>query len=298
VKAIRRLPDSRNPNGYLRSVAGLDTTGRKLDFSVTFYFDRSVPAKDNGASLSTIGPAAAGQNGAVAFVTTQWSMVLTAQGDSPEADKALEKLCRTYWWPIYGFVRRQGHSPEEAQDLTQSFFAFLLERKGLDTVGPEKGLLRSFFLASVKNFLANARRSEMAAKRGQGHSALSLEELLGRERAHLEPIDTLTADRIYERECALALLDQVLGRLAEEYRMSGSAMLFDRLKQLLAGEPDRPSQAHIAQELGMTQNAVKQAFHRLRHRYGALVRDEIAATVAKPAEIEDELRHFIAVLQT
>ena len=254
-------------------------------------------AKDNGASPSTIGLGAAGQNGVAAFATTHWSMVLTAQGDSPEADKALEKLCRTYWWPIYGFVRRQGHSPEEAQDLTQGFFAFLLERKGLDTVAPDKGLLRSFFLASVKNFLANARRSSMTGKRGHGRPVLPLDEFVGRERAHLEPIDTLTADRIYEREWALTLLDQVLGRLAEEYRMAGNATLFDRLKQLLVGEPDRPSQAQIAQELGMTENAVRQAFHRLRRRYGDLLRDEIAETVAKPAEIEDELRHFIAVLQ-
>jgi len=189
-----------------------------------------VLAKENGASLSTVDPATAGQNGVAAFATTHWSMVLTAQGDSPEADKALEKLCRTYWWPIYGFVRRQGHSPEEAQDLTQGFFAFLLERKGLDTVAPDKGLLRSFFLASVKNFLANARR---------GYS----------------------------------------------------------ITRNIVGEPDRPSQAQIAQELGMTENAVRQAFHRLRRRYGDLLRDEIAETVAKPAEIEDELRHFIAVLQ-
>ena len=237
-----------------------------------------------------------GQNGA-AFVTTHWSIVLTARGESSEARDALENLCRNYWWPIYGFVRRQGHTPEEAQDLTQSFFAFLLERKGLDTVGPEKGRLRSFFLASVKNFLANAHRSAMAGKRGHGRPALRLEELVKGEHAHLEPLDTLTADRIYEREWALTLLDQVLGRLAEEYRMAANAALFDRLKQLLVGEPARPSQAQIAQELGMTENAVKQAFHRLRHRYGALLRDEIAETVAKPAEIEDELRHFIAVLQ-
>jgi RNA polymerase sigma-70 factor (ECF subfamily) len=256
-----------------------------------------VLAKENGVSLSTIDPASAGENGAVAFATTHWSMVLAARGESAEGREALERVCRTYWWPIYGFVRRQGYIPEEAQDLTQGFFAFLLERKGLDTVGPDKGLLRSFFLASVKNFLANARRSAMAGKRDQGRPALPLEELLGCERAHLELLDTLTADRIYEREWALTLLDQVLGRLAEEYRIAGNATLFDRLKQLLAGEPDRPSQAQIAQELGMTENAVKQAYHRLRHRYGALLRDEIAATVANPAEIEDELRHFIAVLQ-
>lgn len=238
-----------------------------------------------------------GQNGGVAFATTHWSLVLTAQSESPEACVALEQLCRTYWWPIYGFVRRQGNTPEEAQDLTQSFFEFLLERKGLHTVGRQKGLLRSFFLASVKNFLANARRRAMAGKRGHGHPALPLEELLGGERAHLEPLNTSTPDRIYEREWALALLDQVLGRLAEEYRMAGNARLFDRLKQLLAGEPDRPSQTQIARELGMTENAVKQAFHRLRHRYGALLRDQIAATLVNPAEIEDELRHFIAVLR-
>jgi RNA polymerase sigma factor (sigma-70 family) len=256
-----------------------------------------VLAKDNGGSLSTIGRITGEQNGAAVFASTHWSLVLTARGESPAAHEALERLCRTYWWPIYGFVRRQGYAPEEAEDLTQGFFAFLLERKGLDTVGPEKGLLRSFFLASVKNFLANARRSAMAGKRGHGRPALPLQELVGRERAHLEPIDTLTADRIYEREWALTLLDEVLGRLAEEYRMVGNVLLFDQLKQLLVGEPDRPSQAQIAQKLGMTENAVKQAFHRLRRRYGDLLRDEIAGTVTKPAEIEDELRHFIAVLQ-
>src|SRR5215469_4176966 len=124
-----------------------------------------------------------GQNGA-AFATTHWSIVLSARGESPAACEALEKLCRNYWWPIYGFVRRQGHTPEEAQDLTQGFFAFLLERKGLDTVRPEKGRLRSFFLASVKNFLANAHRSAMAGKRGHGRATLCLEELVGGEHAH------------------------------------------------------------------------------------------------------------------
>jgi len=231
------------------------------------------------------------------FATTHWSVVLEAQGESPAAQKALEKLCRTYWRPLYGFVRRQGLAPEDAQDAVQEFFAGLLRRQNFRTIRQEKGRLRSFFLASVKNFLANAHRSAMAGKRGHGRPALRLEELVGREHAHLEPLDTLTPDRIYEREWALTLLDQVLGRLAEEYRMAANGALFDRLKQLLVGEPDRPSQAQIAQELGMTENAVKQAFHRLRHRYGALLRDEIAETVAKPAEIEDELRHFIAVLQ-
>ena len=147
--------------------------------------DGGVPADDEVTSLTARGGTPGGPGWPVAFTTTHWSVVLDAQGESPEAQEALEKLCRVYWRPIYGFVRRQGHTPEEAQDLTQSFFAFLLERKGLDTVGPEKGRLRSFFLASVRNFLANAHRSAMAGKRGHGRPALSLEELVGREHAHL-----------------------------------------------------------------------------------------------------------------
>ncbi|PYK03361.1 MAG: RNA polymerase subunit sigma-24 [Verrucomicrobia bacterium] len=236
--------------------------------------------------------------GGVAFVTTQWSVVLTAQGQSPAADEALEKLCRTYWWPLYGFVRRNGYNPEEAQDLTQGFFALLLERRDLDVVRKEKGRLRSYLLVSLKNFVAKAKRREMAVKRGEGRALVPLDELLARERADLEPADTLTADRIYERRWALTLLEQVLARLESEYRTAGNAKLFDHLKELLLDEPDRKSQADIAAELGMTENAVKQAFHRLRQRYRELLCDEIAQTVAVPGDVEDELRHFISVLQT
>ena len=156
------------------------------------------------------------QSDAVAFATTHWSVVLTAQGRSP-ADEALEKLCRTYWWPLYGFVRRSGYSPEEAQDLTQGFFALLLERRDLNVVRREKGRLRSYLLVSLKNFLAKARRRELTIKRGEGRALVPLEELLARERADLEPADTLSAEQIYERRWALALLDQVLRRLGEEY---------------------------------------------------------------------------------
>src|SRR5438874_10076318 len=137
--------------------------------------------------------------GGVTFVTTHWSVVLTAQGHSAAADEALEKLCRTYWWPLYGYVRRQGYNPEEAQDLTQGFFALLLERRDFDAVRREKGRLRSYLLTSLKNFLAKARRRELAVKRGEGRALVSLEQLLERERADLEPADNLTADRIYER---------------------------------------------------------------------------------------------------
>jgi RNA polymerase sigma factor (sigma-70 family) len=199
-----------------------------------------------------------------AFVTTHWSVVLAAQGESATADEALGKLCRTYWWPLYGFVRRNGYTPEEAQDLTQGFFALFLERRDLDLVRREKGRLRSYLLVSLKNFLGKARRPDMAVKRGEGRPLVSLEELVVRERADFEPTHTLSADRIYERRWALSLLEQVLARLEEEYRVAGRAALFEQLKQLLIEEPGKPSQAQIAQELSMTENAVKQALYRLR----------------------------------
>jgi DNA-directed RNA polymerase specialized sigma24 family protein len=256
--------------------------------------DRNLPSDDNRVSLSTIGGDT--REGAVAFTTTHWSVVLTAQGRSAAAQEALERLCRTYWWPLYGFVRRSGYKPEEAQDLTQGFFALLLERRDLDVVRREKGRLRSYLLVSLKNFLAKARRHELAVKRGEGRALVPLDELLARERADLEPTDSLTADRIFERRWALTLLDQVLTRLEREYQSTGNAQLFDCLKEFLSDEPRR-SQADVAAELGMTENALKQAFHRLRQRYRQLLRDEIVQTVAVPGDVEDELRHFISVLQ-
>jgi RNA polymerase sigma-70 factor (ECF subfamily) len=256
-----------------------------------------VPVDKDQASGNRISPST--QQGAVAFITTHWSVVLTAQGESPAAAEALEKLCRIYWWPLYGFVRREGYTPEEAQDLTQGFFALLLERKDLDVVRQEKGRLRSYLLVSLKNFLAKARRRELAIKRGGGQALVPLDELLARERADLEPADALSAERIYERRWALALLEQVLARLGEEYRVAGPAAagLFEQLKQMLTDEPGRPSQAEIAEAMSMSENAVKQAFYRLRQRYRLLLREEIAHTVAVPGDVEDELRHFIGVLQ-
>jgi RNA polymerase sigma factor (sigma-70 family) len=257
---------------------------------------RGVPAVDDGSSRGAIGQST--QDGAVAFATTHWSVVLAARGQSPAAQEALEKLCRTYWWPVYGFIRRQGYKPEEAQDLTQSFFARLLERRDLETVKRERGRLRSYLLASIKNFLSKARHREMTIKRGEGRPLISLEDLLARERADQEPSHKLSADRIYERRWALTLLEQVLVRLGAEYEAAGKLPLFDRLKELLAGESGQPTQAKIAAEMRMTENAVKQAFHRLRYRYRQLLHEEIAHTVAAPDDVEDELRHFMAVLQT
>jgi RNA polymerase sigma factor (sigma-70 family) len=272
---------------------------RRLDFGATFYFNRSVPpAEDAVSSATAFGSAASGEHAAAAFTTTHWSVVLTAQERSPAADAALEKLCRTYWWPLYGFVRRNGFGPEEAQDLTQGFFALLLERRDLDVVRREKGRLRSYLLVSLKNFLAKARRRELTVKRGEGQALVPLDELVAREHADLEPADNLTADKIYERRWALTLLEQVLTRLESEYRSAGNEKLFDCLKEFLSDEPGRRSQAEVAAELGITENAVKQALHRLRQRYRQLLRDEIAQTVAVLGDVEDELRHFISVLQT
>jgi DNA-directed RNA polymerase specialized sigma24 family protein len=174
-----------------------------------------------GASPSTIDGNV--ENGAVSFVTTHWSMVVTAQGESPAADEALEKLCRVYWWPLFSFVRRQGYNPEEAQDLTQSFFALFLERRDLDAVRREKGRLRSYLLASLKNFLGKTHRRVMTIRRGEGRPLVPLEELLARERADLEPAGHFSADRIYERRWASALLKQVLAQLKREYGVAGEA---------------------------------------------------------------------------
>jgi RNA polymerase sigma factor (sigma-70 family) len=238
----------------------------------------------------------AGHGGAAPFTTTHWTVVLKAQGDSPAAQEALEKLCRIYWRPIYSFVRRQGVGPEEAEDLTQGFFALLLERKDLNTVRKEKGRLRSYLIASLKNFLADESRHAMAIKRGKGQRLIPFEELSVDERIQMEPPYLGTAEQIYEHRWASTVLDHVLSRLKDEYRAAGNAALFDSLKQLLPDEPGAPSQADIAAQLGMTENAVRQAFHRFRRRYQLLLREEIAHTVATPSDIEDELRHLISVV--
>ncbi len=238
-----------------------------------------------------------GPQGGVAFTTTRWSVVLEAQGESPAAQEALEKLCRIYWRPIYAFLRRQGFPPEEAEDITQGFFAQLLERRSLDAVRKEKGRLRSYLLGALKYFVVDEQRRAMAVKRGKGQRLIPLEELRADERIDMEPSDPMTAEMIYERRWALTVLERVLSRLKDEYRAAGNAALFDALKELLPDEPGSPSQAQIAARLGMTENAVRQAFHRFRQRYQSLLREEIANTVATPGDIEDELRHLIVVLE-
>jgi RNA polymerase sigma factor (sigma-70 family) len=267
----------------------------RLAFGASFYLDCNVPADDEVTSLTGIGENA--QHGGVAFTTTHWSVVLEAQGDSPAAQEALEKLCRTYWRPIYSFLRRQGIRREEAEDLTQGFFALLLERRDLNAVRKEKGRLRSYLLASVKNFMADESRHAMAVKRGKGQRLIPLDEIREPERIDVERSDRLTADQIYERRWAFTVLEQVMARLRDEYRSARNLRFFDQMKKMLMDEPDRPSQAQIAREFDMTENAVKQAFYRFRQRYQTLLREEIAHTVAMPSDIEDELRHLIAVVR-
>lgn len=254
-----------------------------------------MPVDEDQASASGLAPFT--QTGAVAFTTTHWSIVLAAQGPSRAAADALERLCRTYWRPIYGFVRRQGIRPEDAKDLTQGFFALLLERRDLNAVRKEKGRLRSYLLTALKHFITNERNRAMAIKRGHGQQLIPLEDLHENERVGFQATDTLTADQIYERRWALSVLDQVLARLGDEYRAAGNIRLFDRLQQSLTDEPDRPSPAETARELGMTASAVTQAAYRMRQRYRQLLREEIANTVLARGDMEDELRHLVAVLR-
>ena len=257
-----------------------------------------MPADDPVTSLTEVGSESTEPRGHAIFSTTNWNVVLEAQGQSPAAQEALEKLCRTYWRPVYSFIRREGIRPEEAEDLTQGFFALLLERRNFDAVRKEKGRLRSYLLTSLKHFLVSEHRRAVTLKRGKGQQPVPLDELSGAERSEMEPADHLTAERVYERRWALTLMEQVLRRLKDEYCTAGNAALFDSLKQLLPDEPGAQSRADIAMQLGMTDNALRQAFHRFRHRYQLLLREEIGHTVAIASDIEDELRHLIAVLRT
>jgi RNA polymerase sigma-70 factor (ECF subfamily) len=231
------------------------------------------------------------------FATTHWSVVLAAgKGNSPTAREALERLCTTYWYPLYAFIRRQGFASHDAQDLTQSFFARFLEKNYLGTLQREKGRFRSYLLAAVKHFLANEWDRQRTQKRGGEKPTLSLDENAAESRYKLEPRDELTAEKIYERRWALTLLDQVLARLADEFTAANKATQFETLKCFLSGEAGLPTHAQIAENLGMSEEAVKVAVHRLRKRYRALLRAEIAHTVSDPSEIEEEIRYLRTTL--
>jgi len=231
------------------------------------------------------------------FTTTHWSLILNAQDtSSPVAVAALEKLCRAYWYPLYVFVRRQGEDQESAKDLTQGFFARLLEKKYLAQVQREKGKFRSFLLAALKHFLADERDKARAQKRGGGQTFVSLDDSTGEERYRLEPVDAMDAEKLFERRWALTLLEQARARVREEYLESGKAGLYDHLKPFESGDQNAPSYAQVAAELGLTESTVKSAIFRMRQRYRELVREEVANTVDNPAEVDAEIRHLISVI--
>ena len=231
------------------------------------------------------------------FCSTQWSLVLRA-GGAPDggARPALESLCGRYWYPLYAYVRgRVGDA--HAQDLTQAFFARLLETRLLARASPERGRFRAFLLASLKNFLANEHDRATARKRGGGRAALPLDWDTGESRLSLEPRTDLTPDRVYDRQWAILLLDLVLDRLRAEYAAAGKGPLFDRLKDALAGTGRGVAYDALARDLDLSADAARQAASRLRKRYRELLRAEVAATVDDPADVDDEIRGLFAALQ-
>lgn len=230
------------------------------------------------------------------FVTTQWTVVLSAaRNDTPRARAALENLCQSYWPPLYAYVRRRGNSPADAEDLTQEFFARLLERNAVATVSPDKGRFRSFLLASLNHFLSDEWDKSRAQKRGGG-KVISVD--LQNAETHLAEAAArdLTPEQAFERRWALTLLEQVYQRLAAEYREQGKEKLFDTLRPALAGASAAAPYAELARQLNLSEGAVKVAVHRLRQRYRALLRDTIADTVTGPEEVEDELRYLFRTL--
>jgi RNA polymerase sigma factor (sigma-70 family) len=234
-------------------------------------------------------------NCAAQFATTHWSVIARAgRSDSPEAQAALAELCQAYWFPLYAFIRHQGHAPEDAQDLTQEYFALLLARRIHAAAHPERGRFRSFLLMTLKRFLANQNRRAQARKRGGGEAVISMDQNLAESRYGMEPAHRLSADLLFDRQWARTLLDQVLAGLEREYVTAKKGLLFECLKDCLTRESGALPYADIAVRTGMTEAAVKVAAHRLRSRYRELLRCEIAKTVSGPEEVEEEIRHLFA----
>ena len=225
------------------------------------------------------------------FATTHWTAVLAAgRGDSQHADAALEELCRTYWYPLYAYVRRHGHSREDAEDLTQSFFARFLQKNYLENLRSEHGKFRAFLIASLKHFLANEWDRSQRQKRGGGVPALSLDWQDADTRYQIEPADDLSPDKLYDRAWAVTLLERVISRLRGENAADGKALLFEKLKPfLMLGQSEIPY-TEAAAGLAMTEGAARVAVHRLRRRYRELLREEIGQTLSDPAQAEEEMR--------
>lgn len=231
------------------------------------------------------------------FTTTHWSVVLTAgRQDSPQATEALERLCRSYWYPLYVYVRRSGFGFEDAQDLTQEFLLHLLERGSMATVAREKGRFRSFLLAALKYFLANERDRRRTQKRGGDLQRIAWDALTAEQRYNLEPVDQSDAHKLYDRRWAMTLLDRVINRMEQEHQTSGKEKLFAQLHDCLLGDPEGAAYEAVAQRLGMSAGAIKTSVHRMRRRFQELIRKEVAQTVATPSEVEDELRYLCSAM--
>jgi RNA polymerase sigma factor (sigma-70 family) len=237
------------------------------------------------------------EDGRRVFLTTHWSVVLSARKkDSPQSAAALETLCRTYWYPLYAYVRRQGHSPHDAQDLTQEFFARLLQKDYLKAAAREKGRFRTFLIMALKRFLANEWDRLRAQKRGGGQPLLSLDTETAEDRYRIEPTEGATADRVFERRWALTLLDHTMARLRQEFTAGGKEKEFAELKACLTAGRGEISYTAIAAALGQSEGAARVAVHRLRKRFREVFREEIAQTVSSPEDIEAEVRYLMGVL--
>ena len=231
------------------------------------------------------------------FATTRWTVVLAAgQRDAPQAVVALEELCRTYWFPLYSYVRRHGHSREDAEDLTQAFFERLLEKNYLEGISSDKGKFRAFLLMAVKRFLANEWDRANSQKRGGGVQPLSLDWQDADARYQINPADNLSPDKLFDRAWAVTVLERVITRLRDENIAEGKARLYEQLKPfLMTGKSDKPyTQAATALEL--SEGAVRVAVHRLRRRYRELLRDEIAQTLSDPAQADEEMQALFSAL--
>jgi RNA polymerase sigma-70 factor (ECF subfamily) len=231
------------------------------------------------------------------FATTHWSVVLAA-GDpaSPQAAEAMDKLCRTYWYPLYAYVRRRGYGPEDAQDLTQEFFARLCKKNYPAQADQAKGRFRSFLLLTLNHFLSDERERAATLKRGGGQTFISLDQQAPEDRYRLEPADGLDPEKGFERRWAQTILDQALARLRAEYLAEGKADQYEVLKAFEPGEQKTISYAEAALRLGVSEGAIKSMIHRLRQRHRELVREEVAHTVSTATEIDEELRYLIAVI--
>lgn len=243
-----------------------------------------------------IDPASPGKAGN--FATTRWTLVLAAgrQG-SAASEQALAYLCEAYWYPLYAFVRRSGHPAEDARDLTQAFFATLLEKNYLGAADPERGHFRSFLLTAVKHFLSKQRERERAQKRGGGRPLLPLDFAKGEERYRREPTHEVTAERLYEQHWAIAVIERVLDQLRERYRQAGNEALFERLKDHLTGQETGRSYREIAGDLGVSEATYKMSVHRARRRFREMLLAEIAQTVETPADVESELRDLFQAVR-